>query len=245
MPSHSDLSYAGPTPPAHRAGLTRLSPAALIAVLLAHVAVGAGIMAARSPVVQPPEAPALMVEVLQAEPPKPKQPDITAPKPKPMAKREQVARAPEIPVLAAKPTTPEPVANEVKQVPPAPLPPIPTPPAPTQANVPVAANAVPVAAPAPTPPKFDAEYLDNPIPTYPPISKHERETGKVFLRVYVEASGSPSKVDLQTSSGFERLDKAAIATVRRWRFVPARQGSEAVAGWVVVPVNFNLNPYKE
>ncbi len=89
-------------------------------------------------------------------------------------------------------------------------------------------------------PRFDAAYLDNPKPTYPPISRREREQGKVLLNVHVDASGAADQVSLHNSSGFERLDKAAITAVRRWRFVPARQGGEALAAWVVVPIVFSL-----
>lgn len=92
----------------------------------------------------------------------------------------------------------------------------------------------------PTAPRFDADYLDNPKPVYPPISRLEREQGKVLLRVHVDAGGAADKVEMQAGSGFERLDKAAIAAVSRWRFVPARQGSEPVAAWVVVPIVFSL-----
>jgi protein TonB len=142
-------------------------------------------------------------------------------------------------VLAAKPTTPEPVVNEVRQVPPAPLPPIQTPPVPP-VNAPVVAAAVPLPAAVPTPPRYDADYLDNPKPVYPPLSRREREQGVVRLRVHVEANGLPSKIEVQSSSGFERLDKAAVTAVGRWRFVPAHRGNEAVADWVTFPVNFSL-----
>jgi len=45
---------------------------------------------------------------------------------------------------------------------------------------------------------------------------------------------------LKTSSGSPRLDQAALDTVKRWRFVPARQGDQSVAAWVVVPISFSL-----
>jgi protein TonB len=67
-----------------------------------------------------------------------------------------------------------------------------------------------------------------------------REEGKVVLHVFVEASGLPGKVDLRTSSGFARLDSSAMAAVIRWKFIPARQGAEAVGAWVLVPVVFSL-----
>lgn len=56
----------------------------------------------------------------------------------------------------------------------------------------------------------------------------------------VDASGAPSQVEIAESSGFTRLDRAALSAVKRWRFVPARRGSEAVAGRVIVPIHFNL-----
>lgn len=91
-----------------------------------------------------------------------------------------------------------------------------------------------------SPPRFDADYLENPPPNYPPLSKKAKEEGTVLLRVLVDASGHADKVELKESSGFERLDRAALNVVQRWRFVPARQGSEQVAAWVVVPIVFNL-----
>lgn len=62
----------------------------------------------------------------------------------------------------------------------------------------------------------------------------------MVLRVYVEASGAASKVEVSSSSGFERLDRSAANAVSRWKFVPARQGSEAVAASVLVPIVFSL-----
>ena len=52
--------------------------------------------------------------------------------------------------------------------------------------------------------------------------------------------GEAKEVRIRTSSGFERLDLAAMEAVRRWKFVPARQGDEAVEAWVVVPILFSL-----
>jgi len=215
----------------------RISPTALALVLAAHVGAALLLTLSRSVPVTPPQPP-LMVEVITAKAPAPKTPDITPPKPKPVARQERVTRAQAVPVLAAKPMAQEPVANEAKVLPPAPLPPVQSPPAPAQAAPP--SHAVPVAAAAPTSPQFDVDYLDNPKPLYPPISRREREQGKVLLRVYVEASGAAGKVELGSSSGYERLDKSALAAVSRWRFVPARQGVEAVAAWVSVPIIFSL-----
>lgn len=109
---------------------------------------------------------------------------------------------------------------------------------------PVAAPAV--AAPSPTPApivpaRFDADYLQNPKPAYPPMSRRLGEEGKVVLRVRVSALGAPLLVELHHSSGYARLDEAAKAAVERWRFVAARQGSEPVESSVLVPLNFTLS----
>jgi len=90
------------------------------------------------------------------------------------------------------------------------------------------------------PPNFNAAYLDNPAPDYPPLARRNREQGRVVLRVLVTAGGGADTVELRTSSGSARLDQAAIDTVKRWRFVPARQGEQAVAAWVLVPIAFSL-----
>jgi len=100
-----------------------------------------------------------------------------------------------------------------------------------------------VAAPLPTavaPPSYHAKYLDNPAPSYPARSRRLREQGTVLLRVYVEPSGRPARVELKQSSGHARLDKTALNTVKRWRFIPARQGDAEVAAWVIVPISFAL-----
>jgi protein TonB len=95
-------------------------------------------------------------------------------------------------------------------------------------------------APAVVLPRFDAAYLQNPPPAYPPLARRMGEQGRVFLRVLVAADGVAHQVELKTTSGSTRLDYAALETVKRWRFVPARQGDQAVAAWVVVPISFTL-----
>jgi periplasmic protein TonB len=88
--------------------------------------------------------------------------------------------------------------------------------------------------------RFDADYLANPKPPYPPASRRLSESGTVLLRVHVGADGQAQKVELKRSSGFARLDQSALETVAQWRFVPAKRGSTAVTSWVVVPIVFSL-----
>ena len=89
--------------------------------------------------------------------------------------------------------------------------------------------------------RFDAAYLHNPRPSYPPLSRRLGEQGKVLLRVRVSADGQPAAVDLEKSSNFERLDEAARQVVARWRFVPAKRGDEAIEATVIVPIVFRLD----
>jgi protein TonB len=89
--------------------------------------------------------------------------------------------------------------------------------------------------------RYDAAYLHNPRPAYPPLSRRLGEEGKVLLRVRVSREGLADAVDLEKSSNFERLDEAARAVVARWRFVPARRGDEAIEATVIVPIVFRLD----
>ncbi len=89
--------------------------------------------------------------------------------------------------------------------------------------------------------RLDANYLSNPAPVYPRVSRRLGEFGVVRLLVQVGSDGQALQVELKHSSGYPRLDQSALDTVPRWRFVPARQGSLAVVSWVVVPIVFSLN----
>jgi protein TonB len=161
-------------------------------------------------------------------PPKPVQPVLTPP-PTP---QPPTPATPEPPAVLAAPTA-APTAPAVPAAPPAPPPP-PAPPAP------------PPAPPAPPPPakvelpSSKADYLHNPPPEYPRMSKRLGEQGKVVVRVLIGQDGAPQKVELQTSSGFERLDKSAMDAAMRWRYVPGKRGGVAEAMWYQVPIQFTL-----
>lgn len=142
-----------------------------------------------------------------------------------------------IPKLAAAPPPLSTAAQAALVAPP--VAPVETEPAPAAAP-PVAAPP-PVAAAPIVEPRFDADYLDNPKPAYPVSSQRRGEEGRVVLRVFVDAEGRAAKVEVQESSGYRRLDESAVTAVTRWRFVPARRGSEPLAAWVRVPIAFSLS----
>ena len=170
--------------------------------------------------VKPPEPPKL------TPPPKPPQPVMTPPPtPQPPA-----PPTPEPPAVLAAPTASV-SAPVVPAAAPAPAPPPPAP--------------VPAPAPAPPPAKVElpsskADYLHNPPPDYPRMSKRLGEQGKVVLKVLIGPDGAPQKVELVTSSGFERLDKSAMDAAMRWRYVPGKRGGVAEAMWYQVPIQFTL-----
>lgn len=85
-----------------------------------------------------------------------------------------------------------------------------------------------------------AVYLSNPKPLYPNVSRRLGEQGTVMLRVFVTLAGEPAQIELKSSSGFPRLDRAALNAVRGWRFSPATRGDRAVDAWVLVPIRFSL-----
>ena len=117
--------------------------------------------------------------------------------------------------------------------------------APQPAAAPIAAPvaAAPVATPAQPAvqlPSSDADYLQNPRPPYPAISRRLNEQGKTTVRVLIGIDGQPQRAEISKSSGFARLDDAAVATVMRWRFVPGKRGGVAEAMWFNVPINWVL-----
>lgn len=164
--------------------------------------------------------------------------------------------APQVTPPAAR-HTPSPVSKAALASKPQSAPKIPTPPSPLEATqstqaAPLApqasiseskpAPAAPAAAPATSesPARFDADYLRNPAPPYPAISRRSGEEGKVVLRVQVSPQGTAESIDIKTSSGIQRLDEAALNTVRKWKFIPAKRGETAIQSTVLVPIVFKL-----
>ncbi|MDC7709232.1 energy transducer TonB [Vogesella indigofera] len=115
--------------------------------------------------------------------------------------------------------------------------------APAVAEAPAASRSetAPPAPPAPViPPTHIGGHLGNPRPVYPPLSIELGEAGAVGLRVAVSADGRAQEVSIARSSGFPRLDRAALQAVRNWRFRPATRGNEAIPYTYVFNVDFDL-----
>lgn len=210
----------------------------MLAAILLHLAAVAALLSyapARKAILSTP----IMVDFIsppKIEDPEPApEPPPEPPKPKPVVKRILKPPLPP-PVLTAPATAPATAPSPMI----APPPPPPEPPAPVEVVAPPAPPTPPTPPVPITPPVFNADYLDNPAPVYPALSRRYGEQGRVVLRVLVNASGTADEVQVRTSSGHERLDNVARDTVRRWKFVPAKRGERAVAAWVLIPISFRL-----
>ena len=180
-------------------------------------------------VVPPPPPPPPVAQVKQPTPQIPK-----AAPPKPVAHK----------AVPLKPQTVKPVERVAEQIPtfePTPViqstaPPVstPTPAAPVAPPSPVISEKV-------TAPIAGADYLNNPEPEYPDIAMDNGWEGKVLMKVHVQPDGKPDTITVTKSSGQKVLDDAAVKTVNKWSFVPAMRGDTPVAGWVTVPITFNLS----
>lgn len=181
------------------------------------------------------EAAPIMVELIT--PPQPEKIQPPKIKPVPVVQPKPVQKPVETPLLVAAAETPTPV------VAPPPPPPVAAPaitPAPA-----VPSAAIQAATPTPaqiTPPMYNAPSLNNPALIYPPQSQRRGEQGRGMLRVYVNTGGRADQVQLLQSSGFSRLDESAIESVKQWKFIPARQGNQAIAEWVRIPFAFVWAP---
>jgi periplasmic protein TonB len=89
----------------------------------------------------------------------------------------------------------------------------------------------------------NARVKYSPEPSYPLVSRAREEEGTVLVKVLISPYGTAADVQIEKSSGYSRLDDAAIKAVRGWKFAPATRGSRAIATWVTVPVKFVLNSH--
>lgn len=77
-------------------------------------------------------------------------------------------------------------------------------------------------------------------PAYPAAEIRANHAGTVILRVEVLQNGHIGNVELVQSSGFARLDEAAIREARHWRMKPGTRDGVPVVMWKEVPITFQL-----
>ncbi|MDP2261758.1 MAG: energy transducer TonB [Hydrogenophaga sp.] len=202
-------------------------------------ALQSGLLRRAAELVIPVQIIAELIEAPQPEvvpvPPSPPVPPAPAPPRAVAAKTPRPAPPAAQPIAIAEPT---PMANAPTGVT-APEP------VPVTASAPAAEASVPAPPAPPAQPRVElpsssADYLNNPRPPYPPLSKRLGEQGRVVVRVFIDASGSATQAEIRTSSGYDRLDQTALQTVLRWRYVPGKRNGVAEAMWFNVPISFVL-----
>ncbi|HTF95116.1 MAG TPA: energy transducer TonB [Cellvibrio sp.] len=156
-------------------------------------------------------------------PPPPEPPPPPPPEPKPVPKPKPLPKAP-------------PSERAVKAPEPPPPPPVDIP---VEPQKPVEPQPAPV-----VPPNAEASELSNPAPAYPRLSKRLGEKGTVLLEILVKADGTVGEVTIKSSSGFKRLDDAAIKAIKRWRFIPASRAGIAIDYWYEIPFEFGFRQNK-
>ncbi|WP_240222757.1 energy transducer TonB [Rheinheimera hassiensis] len=178
--------------------------------------------------VQPPVLTGVLVSQpasQQTAAPPPEQKPVATPEAQPEVKQEIKP--------AVKPVAKPEVKRELKQtqaktvVQPEPVTKATAPPVTEQSNRAVkhshAAIAVPVSAPV-----LNATAHYNAPPVYPQLSRKLREQGTVVLELTVLINGTVADVIVLQSSGYPRLDQAALSAVQYWRYQAARRGDTAI-----------------
>jgi len=161
----------------------------------------------------PPPAPA------ETPPPPPSKPDLVVPRPEidiPRIDPPMVMATPEIPLAPVVIT-----------------------------SAPVPARQAVASAPAPASSITDGGDLGTQMvagkpPRYPIESRRKREQGTVLLALTVGRDGCVENIRIARSSGFDRLDKAALDAVKRWRWRPTLRDGEPVLVKGVVEIPFVL-----
>jgi protein TonB len=183
----------------------------------------------------PTEAATLFVTLLK-DPPKPAPPKPEPPQSKlrpvkltkpiaPQPPQQLVALAPV--VQPAEPVAPPPPAPAPPRIE-APLEPVPPAPPPEPAGPVTLSGDLAIVCPQRTP------------PAYPAFSRRLGEAGKTVLRVELDETGQVERATVITSSGYARLDKAAVSAVKHWHCTPARRDGVAVRAVAIQPFNFVL-----
>lgn len=171
--------------------------------------------------------------------------DLSAPVPPPppqQAKPKPVLPPPPSPIVAPPPpvnlaTNPPPIATSPAPVPVPILAPV--------ASAPISAA---VSAPAPAAPAprvenagdLSSKMISAEPPRYPLDSRRRHEQGTVVLALLLDLDGKVADISISKSSGSDRLDRAALSAVRRWRWSPTRRDGAAVMVRGLVEIPFVL-----
>jgi protein TonB len=215
-----------------------------LSVLATHVVVGWLIAQSRPPELMGERAPIEVQLIAPTQAPPVVTPTPPQPEPVPQPKV-----APPKPVLSTRAPTrnvmeapPEPARQPVIEAPALPTPPVPAPMAAPPVTAPAASA---VAAPPPVQPQTPKELSISSVrrlrdvePIFPPTSRRLNESGTVILAIVVDENGKASSATVVKSSGFPRLDKAAIVAALATPFQPYTENGQPRAFRVESPYVF-------
>ncbi|RZL00239.1 MAG: energy transducer TonB, partial [Rubrivivax sp.] len=77
-------------------------------------------------------------------------------------------------------------------------------------------------------------------PVYPPASLELGEAGTVTMMLLIDEQGRIKDIQVTKSSGYPRLDRAAVAAERQARFKPYMEAGVARSVYVPHSITFNL-----
>lgn len=156
--------------------------------------------------------------------PVPKGPEVPPPPPQTFDPPPVVAPIPPVVVLTYAPPTPPTTISLPPALPVPSVPQVVTPPTPPVTFTPARA--------------IKASHT---IPEYPFVSRRLREQGTLRLKLTVDEKGLVTEAMVVNSSGFQRLDEAAVKWVKaQWRYTPAMQGTKPVPSTADAIVEFKL-----
>jgi periplasmic protein TonB len=89
------------------------------------------------------------------------------------------------------------------------------------------------------PASVDAKY-HNREPVYPADAARRSEQGTVILLIHVSPEGLPIGVDIEQTSGFTSLDRAARDAVMTWHFLPGISDGRPIGFDMALRVVFHL-----
>lgn len=217
-PEARDTAAIG-RPAEHSAYGRRRGPSwsALLAIVAIHVAALQALVTLDVIEIAPPKKALVVFDLVE-----PPVPPVEKPRTEVVEKIEPIAEAPQ-PVV--QPLAPPPPPIAVTSAPPSPTPAV-------------------VAAPPPSGPatvgNLDERRIEGRPPRYPLESRRRKEQGTVLLRLLIGTDGRVAQISIAQSSGFERLDQAALQAARSWRWQPMIRDGHPVEVRGVMPIPFVL-----
>lgn len=173
--------------------------------------------------------PPLVVDLLPLDPPEPEPEPVALPTQKVVEQTPKLQPIVVPPPMVAIPAPATPVQTAPK---PEPMPTAPV--EPTKEAKPAPARASEALA------NLNTRLISADPPRYPVESRRLREAGTVVLMVMVDEDGRVTAISIATSSGSDRLDKAALNAVRRWRWSPTVIDGQPVRVRGLVRIPFEL-----